>query len=150
MKNIRYHVILALLIISLISSIMLSSSPISLICNISSGCETVHYSDYNYTFGIQNSHYGVVIFSLLVLLLFSYLINPTQNKKALINLAIIGGSLVALYFLYIQHFVIEAYCRYCLIVDASVIICLILILPELKKGFSSLKIKNEENIATGG
>ena len=143
----RYQIILALFIISLISSIILSVKPVAEICDISSGCEVVHYSQYNYAFGIQNSYYGVVIFTLLIVLTLSYLINPTHNKKALINLSIVVGSLIALYFLYLQHFVLEAYCRYCLIVDFSMIISLILILPELKKGF--FDFKNEENIAAG-
>lgn len=149
MKNIKYQIILALVIIALISSIILSFTPVSLICSTSSDCSIVHYSSYNSLFGIENSYYGIVIFSFLALLIIFYFTNPTQNKKALINFSIIIGSVVALYFLYIQHFILEAYCRYCLIVDFSVIICLILILPELKNGFSNLKIKNEENIATG-
>src|SRR3989304_5040549 len=94
-KDIRYHVVLLLFLISLISSIMLSVTPVSVICDVSSGCEVVHYSQYNYTFGMQNSYYGVVIFTLLILLTLSHLINPSQNKKALINLSIVGGSLMA-------------------------------------------------------
>ena len=146
-KDIRYHVVLLLFLISLISSIMLSVTPVSVICDVSSGCEVVHYSQYNYTFGMQNSYYGVIIFALLIILTLSYLINPTQNKKAMINLSIVIGSLIALYFLSIQHFILEAYCRYCLIVDFSMMISLILIFPELKKGFFGFK--NEENIAEG-
>ena len=145
MKNIRYLIILGLLLIALISSIILSTRPISEICDINSGCEIVYYSQYNSLLGIPNSYFGVVIFAFLIILILSYLVNPTHNKKAMINLSIVIGSLIALYFLYIQNFVLEAYCRYCLIVDFSMIISLILILPELKKGF--FDFKNEKNIA---
>ena len=147
MKNIRYHIILALFLISLISSIILSVKPASEICDINSGCEVVYYSQYNSFLGIQNSYYGAIIFALLIILTVSYLINPTQNKKAMINVSIVVGSLIALYFLGIQHFVLEAYCQYCLIVDFSIIISLIVILPELKKGF--FDFRNEENITAG-
>lgn len=139
MKNLKEKIILALFIISLISSIILSFTPLSVICNINSGCEIIHYSQYNYTFGIQNSYYGIIIFSLLIMLTLSHLITPTQNKKKLINLAIITGSIIAIYFLYVQHFILETYCRYCLLIDFSLIICLILILPELKKGVFNFK-----------
>ena len=149
MKNLRYQIILALFIVSLISSIILAVKPVSEICDVSSGCQAVYFSGYSSFLGVQNSYYGVVIFSLLILLLISNFINPTQNKKALVNLSIIIGSIVALYFLYLQNFVLEAFCKYCLIVDFSLLICLILIIPELKRGFSSLEIKNEENITTG-
>lgn len=148
-KNLRYYIILVLFLISLISSIVLSFTSVSLICSTISGCEVIHYSAYNSFLGVQNSDYGIIIFAFLSLLTISYFINPTQNKKALINLSIILGSILALYFLYVQHFILEAYCRYCLIVDFSVILCLILIIPELRRGFSSIKIKNEEDITAG-
>ena len=145
MKFSKYHIILALFLISLISSIILSVKPTSEICDVSSGCEVVYYSAYSSFLGIQNSYYGTVIFALLIILTFTYLINPTRNKKAAINLSILIGGLVALYFLYIQSFVLKAYCQYCLIVDLSMVIALILIFPELKKGL--FDFGNEENIA---
>lgn len=145
MKNIKYQIILGLLLLALISSLILSIKPISEICDVNSGCEIVYYSQYNSLLGIQNSYVGVVIFALLIALTLSYLVNPTHNKKAMINLSIVIGSLIALYFLYVQNFVLKAYCRYCLIIDFSIIISFILILPELKKGF--LDFKNEKNIA---
>jgi len=132
MKISKYHIILALFIAALISSIILSVKPVSEICDIDSGCEIVYYSIYNSFLGIQNSYYGVVIFILLIMLTLSYLINPTQNKKSMINLSILVGSIIALYFLYIQGFILKTYCQYCLMVDLSMVISLILILPELK------------------
>lgn len=133
MKNIRYQIILALFLISLISSIILSTKTVSEICNASNGCEIVYYSQYNSLFGISNSYYGIVIFAFLSIWMISYLTNPTSNKKMIINLAIIIGSIISIYFLYIQNFVLEAYCRYCLIIDISTIISFALIVPDLKK-----------------
>lgn len=149
MKNITYHIILILFLTALVSSIILSTKTASEICDVKSGCEIVQYSKYNSAFGISNSYFGIAIFTLVSGLILSHLVNPTQNKKAMINLSIIGGTIIAFYFLYVQHFILEAYCRYCFIVDFSMIICFILIIPELKKGFAGLRIKNEENIAAG-
>jgi len=147
MKNIKYQIILGLILLALISSLILSLKPVSEICDINSECEIVYYSQYNSLFGFQNSYFGVVIFTFLIALILSYFINPTNNKKTIINLIIFVGSLLALYFLYIQNFILQAYCKYCLIVDLSMVISLILILPELKKGL--FNFKNDENITTG-
>jgi len=123
-NNLKYEIILALFIISLISSVILSFSPVSDTCSIVGGCDIVHDCCYNYTFGIQNSHYGVGIFLFLSILTFLQIKNPTKKKKNIIHLGIILGSLVALWFLYLQQFIIKAYCQYCLIVDFSLLIAL--------------------------
>jgi len=145
MKISKYHAIFVLFLASLISSIVLSVKPASEICDINSGCEVVYYSIYNSFLGIQNSYYGTVIFSLLIIYMVSYFINPTQNKKAIINLSVLIGALITSYFIYVQGFVLKAFCQYCLVVDLSMVISLILILPELKKGLFGFK--NEEDIA---
>lgn len=139
MKNIKYKIILGLLLISLASSLILSFGTLSILCGTNSGCEVVHFSQYNYTLGIQNSYYGIVFFSVISLLTLWYLTEPDENKKALINLAIIIGTIVVLYFLYIQIFVLHAYCQYCLVLDSSVILCFLLIISDLKKGIFNLK-----------
>ncbi len=142
MKNIKYEIILGLFLISLASSLILSFGTLSILCGTNSGCEVVHFSQYNYTFGIQNSYFGIVFFSIMVLLTLWHLIKPDEDKRALINLAIILGTIVVLYFLYIQIFVLHAYCQYCLVVDSSVILCFLLIFSDLKKGILNLK-KNQ-------
>lgn len=127
-KNLKYMMILVLLVASLMSSIILSTQKTSEICDITEGCSVVHHSQYNYTFGIQNSHYGVFVFTILTILAFSYIQKPTKSKKILIQLGIFIGAFIAIYFIYIQHFVLGAYCKYCLVVDFSMVISLGLIL----------------------
>jgi len=131
-KNFKYKIILFLFIISLISSIILSFSPVSDTCSVVGGCDVVHNCCYNYTFGIQNSYYGVGIFLFLSILTFLQIKNPTKKKKNIIYLGIILGSLVALWFLYLQQFVIKAYCQYCLITDFSILIMLGIIIIKWK------------------
>jgi len=129
MKHLEYKILLALFIISLTSSFMLSIASQSEIqfCDINGGeggGNTVYNSPYNYTFGIHNSYLGVAIFLTLSLITYSHLKKPTKQKRNLITYATVSGSLVALYFLYLQKFVLNAYCKYCLVVDISMIIAL--------------------------
>lgn len=129
----KYHILLFLFLISLASSLVLSFTPVSLVCNFNVGCDVVHYSNYNFTFGIQNSHYGVVIFALGAFLIYSHIKEPNKNKKLIIYLAVILGALVAFYFLYIQQFILGVYCKYCLVVDFSLLASLIVILIKWKE-----------------
>ena len=122
----KYILIFSLLIISLISSIILTIPSSSNTCSIFGGCEKVHNSTYNYTFGIQNSYYGIIIFLFLSIITFIQIIKPTKIKRNIINIGIIGGTLIALWFIYLQRFVIGAYCQYCLVVDISVLISFII------------------------
>jgi len=120
--------ILTFFVISLISSIILSIPSSSDTCSILGGCEKVHNCCYNYTFGVQNSYYGIAIFLFLSVITTIQIKNPTKIKKNIIYGGIIGGSLVALWFIYLQQFVIRAYCQYCLVTDISVLISLGIIL----------------------
>jgi len=133
MKHIKYKILLALFLISLISSLVLSIIPVPTICDPGVGCDVVHYSVYNFTFGVQNSYYGVVIFGFLVTLTALQIKKPSKEKKLLIHLAVILGSIISIYFLYIQHFVLNTYCRYCLIVDFSMLVSLAVILIKWKE-----------------
>lgn len=121
----KYISILSFVIISLISSMILSFTPVSQSCSIDGGgCNKVHNCCYNYTFGIQNSHYGIGLFLILSTILLYQIKNPSNKKRGLIHLGVILGSIVAFWFLYLQQFVIRAYCKYCLVVDFSMIIAL--------------------------
>jgi uncharacterized membrane protein len=131
----KYKILLILFILSLVSSLTLSFKPVSEICDLNQGCEVVHYSEYNYTFGIQNSHYGVFVFIALILLTASQIKNPREIKKFVIYSLVTVGFLWGIYFLYIQHFILQAYCKYCLIVDFSMILALMVLLPDIKKDF---------------
>ena len=137
----KYKVLLVLFIISFASSLTLSLKPVSEICDLNKGCEVVHYSQYNFTFGIQNSHYGVFIFLFLILLTSSQIVKPKKNKETAIKVLVIIGSLIVVYFLYIQEFVLNAYCKYCLLVDFSLLLALIVILSELKEDVKKISGK---------
>lgn len=137
----KYKILLVLLILSLVSSLTMSLKPISEICNPGEGCEVVQNSPYSETFGIKNSHFGVLIFTSLIFLIISQIQKPRENKKFVIYFSIIIGSLISLYFFYLQQFVLNAYCKYCLLVDFSLVLALIVILPEIRKDFPKFLAK---------
>ena len=136
MKNVKNILLLILLLAALMSSAILSFKPLSEICNIEEGCDLVQNSIYAETFGIKNSVYGVAIFSFLLIISLFQIFKPTEKKEKFIKLSLIIGSAIAVYFLILQLSVLKAYCKYCLIVDFSVIIALIVShLPNKKISF---------------
>lgn len=63
------------------------------------------------------------------------IIKPTQIKRLLIDSGAIIGFFIALYFIFLQIFVIKAFCKFCLVIDAGMILAFILIVAkEIKKG----------------
>lgn len=128
MKNLKYKILLVLFLISLASSLVLSLVPIPAICDPGIGCDIVQTSKYNFTLGIKNSYYGVVIFLAISFLTYYQIKNPTDKKRKLINLQVIVGSIIAFYFFYIQQFILNAYCKYCLVVNFSMIAALVVTL----------------------
>lgn len=129
----KYQIILFIFIIGLISSLLISFTPSPTICNPGEGCDTVLTSPYAYTLGIKNSYYGIAIFTLLSFVTLFHIQKPNKKTKYLIHLSMIIGSLIALYFIYLQYFVIKAYCKYCLVVDISLLIGLIIVIFNWRK-----------------
>ncbi|MEX0920787.1 MAG: vitamin K epoxide reductase family protein [Candidatus Pacearchaeota archaeon] len=123
-SNFKYEIILVLFIISLISSIILSIPSVSDMCSVVGGCDIVHDCCYNYTFGILNSYFGILAFLFLSIITFFQIKKPSKIKRNTIHLGTILGSIFALWFIYLQQFVIGAYCQYCLVVDFSLLIAL--------------------------
>lgn len=129
----KYKILLILFVIALLASLILSFLPVAEICNPNIGCEVIHHSSYNYIFGIQNSYFGILFFALGALLIHSQIKNATKQKKNLIHAAVIIGSIIALYFLYLQQFILKSYCIYCLTVDVSMLLALLVIIFNWKK-----------------
>jgi uncharacterized membrane protein len=121
-RDLKYKVLLAIFVIALICSILLSVVPLPLICTPLEGCNTVQTSGYAKTFGVDNSLFGIAIFGLMSLMIYSHIKKPHKNKKMIINLGVFFGTMIALYFLYLQNFVLHAFCKYCLVVDVGMIV----------------------------
>jgi len=131
LQKYKYHILIGLFAISLIASLILSLTPTPLICE--EGCDVVQTSKYASFLGVKNSIYGVFIFLIFIYLTYLEMQNHDKFRRNLIHGSIIIGTIIALYFLYLQNFVLNAWCKYCLVVDSSLLLALILILFTWKK-----------------
>ena len=129
----KYKIIFLIFTICLISStILFFAKPLN-ICAENQGCSIVQSSKYASIFGIPNSLFGIIIFTSLLILIFLHIKNPTKLKKQIIYSGIIISSIVAVYFIYLQHFILKAYCKYCMITDISLIIGLLILIFTWRK-----------------
>ena len=97
---------------------------IDLPCDITSGgCATVAASPYAVMFGMPLAYLGVVYYIAVLLLSVALLrgFRHAYARQALLGLTIFG-ALDSLYFLYIQGFIIGAFCIYCIISAAATFI----------------------------
>ena len=118
----KYKVFLLIFIVGLISSIIITSNSSTGICRPGNGCDIVTGSSYGSTFGVASSTYGIFIFSFMILLTLFHINKPNRHTRRIIHSVIIVGSLIAIYFLYLQIFVIKAYCEFCIVVDVALLI----------------------------
>ena len=121
----KYKIFLFVFVISLISSIILFSNSLTGVCDPGKGCDVVNSSVYGSTLGIKNSVYGIFIFSFMIILTAFHMKRPNRHTRKIIHAAVILGSVIALYFLYLQFFVIRIFCSFCLIIDFGLLIALI-------------------------
>lgn len=87
-------------------------------CVITTGCETVLTSEYSVILGIPLALLGSVYY----LLLFLLAIFSLDMKREIIRLAAFLtpiGFLASLYFIYLQLFVIQEICSYCIVSAAT-------------------------------
>ena len=80
-----------------------------------SDCSMVSSNPHAYLFGVPIAWLGVLFYSSIFVLAALELVMWSQFLRRVIQGSSLLGVLAALYFLYIQMFVIGAYCVYCLI-----------------------------------
>jgi len=134
----KYKILLVLFIIAFIASAILTFVPVEDACKLGgeeseNGCLSVQNSDYSKTFGIRNCHMGLVIFLFLIGLTYSQIKSHNGLKRQIIHTGTTIGFVMALYFLYLQEFVLNAYCKYCLVVDFAMIAAFVVLLIRWKK-----------------
>ncbi len=101
-----------------------------------SSCSDVQGTAYGSFLGVKVCHLGLVAFIVLFLL---YLFANIRHKhrKLAFRFFIFGsfvGSLVALYFLIIQFFVLKTLCSTCIMIDVSTILIFVLTITEHRYG----------------
>ena len=96
-------------------------------CFLVSGCEEVTTSVYSVILGVPMAYLGLVYY-VFILFLSVYLLNNLDKTFIFKTILIVSGLgfLFSLYLLYLQAFVILAYCIYCLM-SASISTMLFLI-----------------------
>jgi uncharacterized membrane protein len=126
MKNsLKYKVLVVLFLLSFLASAVLSFIPLEQACGgTTTSCYAVQTSQYERTLGIKNAHLGLIAFGLISILTIFQIESPTKTRKKFIIAGIIFASLIAIYLLYIQFFILHAICRYCMIIDISSLLAL--------------------------
>jgi uncharacterized membrane protein len=114
-----------------------NNSSINNICtalNSQSQCETVQSSSYGKIFGIDNPIFGLVGFTALMILSWMYYRTGDKLARTLTFLGIFISGMIAIWFLYIQAFILHAYCIFCVIVDIiSISLMMLVIILLIKK-----------------
>lgn len=92
----------------------LNSTP--LVCDIQGldDCNAVAESPYSRLIGVPLAVYGLGFYGLSILLIGYLFARPSRLAAKLLVLVTAFGALASLYFLYLQIYVIEAICIYCL------------------------------------
>ena len=130
----KQNILLAIFAICLVFSTILAFTPTEKICSEkTSSCSIVQNSDYKKTLGINNSYFGIIVFTALILLTVSNKIKPTKNKNKTITILVAASSIAAIYFIFLQAFIIKAFCKYCMVVDTGTILALAIILTIKNK-----------------
>lgn len=92
-------------------------------CNFIHGCAEVAASPYSTVLGVPLALFGVLFYAMIFgFSLWRIVVPSAPALKYIFPLSILG-FLLSLYFLYLQAFVINAFCEYCLfsLFDATVI-----------------------------
>lgn len=133
------NAILLLSIAGIIDSVYLSAKHYAhsaVNCSIFEGCELVTTSVYSTVLGIPVALLGVIFY--LSVLAFALMLLRSWSKKSLISLLTISsiGFLVSICFVYIQAFILNAFCFYCLIsasLSTTLFVLSIIMMVQYKK-----------------
>lgn len=127
--KIKYQTLLIIFIVCFVASAILSFIPPEKACGgTDTACYIVSQSEQAETIGVKNCYFGLIAFSVLIILNLMHLKKPEKYKKQIILLALLIGSAFALYFIYLQLFIIKACCTYCMFVDIGTLLGLAIFL----------------------
>jgi uncharacterized membrane protein len=84
-------------------------------CSVITGCDAVLSSEYAYLFGVPLAYLGVLYYlSVLIVAAAYYQFESTQILNGLL-LILTGAFLFSLWLVFLQAFIIHAFCQFCLI-----------------------------------
>jgi uncharacterized membrane protein len=99
-----------------------------LVCGVTSGCKTVQSSKYSELAGIPVALYGLAMYLSLLALGIVRWLRPRFASNATLAAAGIAliGAIYALYLTYVELFVIDAICQWCVIsAILTILLCII-------------------------
>lgn len=129
MSKLKYKILLGLFIIAFIASAILAFVPTEQACGgVQTTCYAVQTSQYETTFGIRNAYLGLIAFLLIGFLTFLQIKEKQKIRKDLIMYGVVLASIIAVYLLYIQFFVLNAVCKYCMVIDSASLLALGIVL----------------------
>lgn len=88
-----------------------------LICNVEnlSDCNIVAASQYSRLFGVPLAEFGIVFYSILFILAVLELFLFNRLLRRILQVVSLVGIVFSLYFTFLEIFVINAFCIYCLV-----------------------------------
>ncbi|MDP2651791.1 MAG: vitamin K epoxide reductase family protein [bacterium] len=130
MKRAGVVLIMALAFFGLSDSAYIAQSEVSntpLICDVTNltGCNIVAASPYAYLFGIPLAEYGVAFYSFIFILAALELVLFNRLVRRILQGVSFIGVIASLYFTFLEIFVINALCIYCLVSAFITILVLI-------------------------
>lgn len=128
MKRVGVVLIALFAFFGLANSLYLAQSEASgapLLCNIQNflGCNTVTESEYARLFGVPLAEYGVVFYGILFALAALEIVLYHRLVRRVLQIGALFGLIASLYFTFVQMFLIDAFCIYCL---ASALVALLI------------------------
>jgi uncharacterized membrane protein len=120
-KTFRHKIALILLIFSFFGFLDATYLTIkhfngsSLICNITSGCNTVLSSSYSEVFGIPVALGGAFYYLIIFILVIAFLDTKKDKILNLVSKLTIAGLFASIYFVYLQVIVLKSICQYCML-----------------------------------
>lgn len=136
MKNRKNTIIFALALVGLFIAIYLSKQYLSgspVIC-LTGGCEKVRLSPLSKIFGVPVPVFGLIGYSLIVVMAFFRTLNAELEKKLLkpTFIVAVGGLLFSAYNNIVDWFFIKSFCQYCFV-------CLLIMIGLVVTAKSELK-----------
>ncbi|PWB39163.1 MAG: hypothetical protein C3F02_00080 [Parcubacteria group bacterium] len=102
-------------------------------CNIIAGCQNVLSSNYSHIYNIPVALLGAVFYAFIIINALHYLMFNNKLSFLALKIAPLIGFLVSLYLIYLQLFVINAICIYCMLSATTSIILFMLALVLMRK-----------------
>ena len=114
-------------------------------CNLFSGCEIVTTSKYSLIFGVPVALLGALYYAAVFFLALLYL--DTRNDRYIVLAALLtfAGFGFSLWFMFVQAFILYAFCQYCLFSALTSTILFVLGLAVLR---IKIKLENQNEQST--